>query len=198
MNLVELHSSVMEELETFVVAGVLPALKGASDGAVRDVLDTDNSYYYQWLACLMRVLKPQRVVELGGAMGVSAIVMLESLPAESKLYSITLPENGLEFSYIKTEYPNLIKVVANDRDINVWPKDLDWGKTDVLFVDAEHTKDEVQRELDTYLPLIGPGRLVIMDDIKLNPGMWEVWLGLDKNKLDVSELHHSGFGIFES
>ena len=184
MNLNELHNTILKELESFVVAGLLPALRGASDGAIKDVLDRNNTYYYQYLSCLMRVLKPEQVVELGGAMGVSAICMCEYLPETSKLYSITLQENGLEFSYITTKYPQLVKVIGNDKDLENWPRDLDFKNTDILFIDGEHTKEEVQRELNMYLPLIGRDKLVLLDDIKFSQGMWEAWLEIDKPKLD--------------
>lgn len=186
-----------KELENFRVETILPDLKHCSQGGLNDVLNTQDSLYYQWLACLMRTYKPKQIVELGGAMGVAALTMLSQLPEDAKLYSITLEEHGLEFSFIKTEYPQLTKIVGDDSDLSVWPKDLDWSKTDLLFIDAEHTAKAVLREMEQYLPLIGKGKLVLMDDIKMDE-LWPVWLGIQNEKLDLSILHHTGFGGFIS
>jgi predicted O-methyltransferase YrrM len=197
VNLKEIVDQTFKELETFNVETILPDLKDCAQGSINDVLDTQDSLYYQWITCLMRTYKPKQIVELGGAMGCSALCMLSQLPEEAKLYSITLPEHGLEFSYIKTQYPQLTKIVGDDKDMSVWPKDLDFAKTDLLFIDAEHTAEAVRRELKTYLPLIGKGKLVLVDDIHMDE-LWDVWLELDKEKMDLSILHHSGYGAFIS
>ena len=197
MDLKDIVKDTFKELETFNVETILPDLKHCALGSIHDVLNTQDSLYYQWITCLMRTYKPKQIVELGGAMGCSALCMLSQLPEDAKLYSITLEEHGLEFSYIKTNYPQLTKIVGDDKDMNVWPKDLDWSKTDLLFIDAEHTAEAVRRELKTYLPLIGKGKLVLVDDIHMDE-LWPVWLELDKEKMDISVLHHSGYGIFIS
>lgn len=195
VDLVELNKRVFEELDSFSVEGILPDLKDVAPGSLKDVLDTSGSYYYQWLACLMRVLKPKQIVELGGAMGTSALCMLSQLPEDAKLYSITLEEGGLEFSYIKSNYPQLVKVIGNDLDLDVWPDDLDWYKTDLLFIDAEHTYNHVKKELDLYIPRLKPGTLVLMDDIKMEE-LYPLWVSIVYPKLDLGTLHHSGFGMF--
>lgn len=192
MDLKQIVRDTFKELETFKVETILPDLKHCAEGSIRDVLNTQDSLYYQWLCCLMRTYKPKQIVEHGGAMGCSALCMLSQLPADAKLYSITLEEHGLEFSYIKTTYPQLIKIVGDDKDMNVWPKDLDWSKTDLLFIDAEHTAEALKRELETYLPLIGKGKLVLLDDIHMDE-LFDVWLEIKQEKMDLSILHHSGF-----
>lgn len=196
-SLKELNDKVFKELETYDVELLKPYLKNVAQGSYNDVMDTKNSLYYQWLACLIKVLEPKQVVELGGAMGTSALCMLSQLANNSKLYSITLAEHGLEFSYIKEHYPQLTKIIGDDSDMGVWPKDLDWSKTDLLFIDAEHTEEAVRREMKEYLPLIGEGKVVIMDDIKMD-GLFEAWVDIKTEKLDLSVLHHSGFGMFKS
>lgn len=198
MELKEIYQSSLKRIEKLgFEESVLEHVKH-EDRAWRDVKNKKDWLYYQWLAALMDVLKPKQVVELGGAMGVSALCMLSKLPKDSKLYSITLEEEGLEFSFIKKSYPQLIKIVGDDLDLRVWPKDMDWKATEVLFIDTEHTKDHLTKELELYLPLVGKGTLVLLDDIHLNSGMFEVWRSITHPKLNVSTLHHSGFGIFQT
>lgn len=197
VDLDKLIKDTFKELETFDVGTILPDLKYCAEGSINDVLNTQDSLYYQWITCLMRTYKPRQVVELGGAMGCSALCMLSQLPEDAKLYSATLEERGLEFSYIKTEYPQLTKIIGDDANLDIWPEGLVWKNTDLLFIDAEHSASAVKRELETYLPLIGKGKLVLMDDIHMEE-LFPVWLNLNKEKRDLSVLHHSGFCAFIS
>jgi glycosyltransferase involved in cell wall biosynthesis len=169
-----------------------------NDGAIRDVIDTDRSGYYQWLPKLIKHTKPKQIVELGGAMGVSAIAMLQTLPKTSKLYSITLEEHGLEFSFMDKEYPNLVKIVGDDLDLTQWPKDLDLSKTDIWFIDSEHTYEQVRAEIDLYKQFFKEGSILLFDDIHINEGLSRVW---EEIKSEIpgdkyeSDLHYSGYGI---
>src|SRR3990167_10230399 len=146
MDLIDLHRKTKEQIKFLNLSHLKKVTCHVTGGAHEDIFNPLNrSQYYQWLTALMVILRPKQVVELGGEMGASALCMLAGLPAESKLYSITLPENGLEFSFIKDEYPSLVRVVGNDRDfkLGVWPKDLKWRETQVLFIDSEHTPEQL-------------------------------------------------------
>jgi cephalosporin hydroxylase len=161
---------------------------------VKDVLDRTNWGYYQWLASLMKAVKPKQVVELGGAMGVACVMMLSELPETSKLYSITLPEGGLEFSFIKKDYPNFVPVLGDDLNLANWPDDLDLSKTDVWFFDSLHTAEQLEAELALYEQFFKEGAILLFDDIKMEE-LYPIWRKLPYHKKDVSHLHFSGFGI---
>lgn len=168
-----------------------------SQGSMNDILDKGKSYYYQWLPCLMRELQPKQVVELGGAMGASSLMMLYGLPKSSKLYSITLEEHGLEFSFMEPElYPNFTQIVGNDLDLMVWPENLDLGETDIWFFDTDHTYEQLMAEYELYKPFFKPGAVLLFDDIKLNDGMKKAWKEMELgDKYEADELHWSGFGV---
>jgi len=170
-----------------------------ADGAVRDVESKDGrSDYYQWLPKLIKLNKPKQVIELGGAMGVACIAMLQTLPENSKLYSITLDEHGLEFAYMDKEYSNLVKIVGDDLNLANWPKDLDLSKTDLWFIDSEHSYEQVRAEIDLYKPFFKEGAIILFDDIHINDGLARVW---EEIKQEIhgskyeSDLHYSGYGI---
>lgn len=191
----ELSALVFERLATFNVGQVMPALRKANDGALEDVLNINGSAYYQFMACLVDILKPKQVVELGGAMGVGTLMLLHFLPENSKLYSITLPEGGLEFSYIADKYPNLTIVLGDDLDLAVWPKDCDLSKTDLYFFDSLHTKEQLTKELELYTPFFKKGAVLLFDDIRM-PDLWPIWESLTYNKTEVTNpCHYTGFGI---
>ena len=197
MTAKQISDKAFERLKTFDVRGLLPALRNANQGAIDDVLNTNGNAYYQWGACLVDVVKPKQVVELGGAMGVWAICVLYHLPSDSKLYSITLAEHGLEFSYVVDNYPNLVKIIGDDLDMNNW-KGIDLSKTDLWFFDSLHTEKQLRSELKLYSPYFKKGTIILFDDIR-QPELWPVWSDLIKDCRDYVELtnpcHYSGYGM---
>lgn len=185
----------MQRMKTFNVNALMPALRYANDGAINDVLNTNGCANYQWIASLMDVWHPKQIVELGGAMGVWDLCVLHSLPQDCHLYSITLPEHGLEFSYVKDSYPNFHPVLGDDLVLSNWPKDLDLSKTDVWYFDALHTEEHLRNEVNLYKQFFKKGALLIFDDIR-SFGLWPVWDSLPYDKLEVSDpLHFTGYGL---
>lgn len=173
-----------------------PYFGGISQGSLSDIKNKKEVGYYQWLPVLIKHLKPTQVMELGGAMGASALMMLSSLPKESKLYSITLPEGGLEFSFVKETYPNFVPVVGNDLNLKNWPKSLNLAKTSLWFFDTEHNYHQLKSELELYRKFFKKGAVVLVDDIHLNEGMFRAWIEFPGDKFDATPwLHWSGFGL---
>lgn len=195
MTLEEINQKALEYVKTFKVEGLLPALRAANQGAIKDVQDTSMTCYYQWSIGLIDLLKPKQIVELGGAMGVWDICVLWSLPETSKLYSVTLAEGGLEFSYVVDKYPNFIPCVGDDLDLTVWPKEIVLKDTDLWFFDSLHTEKQLRAELELYKQFFKKGAILLFDDIRM-PELWGVWNELPYEKLEVtSPCHYSGFGI---
>lgn len=198
----ELYKKGLQRLEKFSIKGALPALRFANEGAIEDVLNTNGCAYYQWLPCLIDEVKPKQIIELGGAMGVSSIMMCQANHQDFKLYSITLPEHGLEFSYVQDNYPQLVKIVGDDLDLNYWPEDLELHDTDIWFFDSEHSRHQLVAELELYSPFFKPGAILLFDDIHVNAGLDAVWEDIKNGKCGkwdscdaTSPLHYSGFGI---
>jgi len=195
----DIYSQSMKKWEKFDLRSVLPALRKCSEGALEDVYNVNGCRYYQWLPNLIDEIKPSQIVELGGAMGVSALMMLHTLPKESKLFSITLEEHGLEFSFIVDKYENFVPVIGNDLDLSVWPKDCDLSKTDLFFFDSLHTTDQLTKELALYSPFFKKGTILLFDDIRMDE-IWPVWESLEKYGITdkhecTNPLHWSGFGL---
>lgn len=223
----ELADKVFKRLETFDPEPILKKLQegGANEGAIEDYLNTNGCLNYHFMSCLVDVVKPKKVLELGGAMGVGTLCLSEFLPKESDLYSITLEEHGLEFSYIKSNYiyPNIYLIVGDDLKPETWnwyrhpdkmkeyrnyekvevykPEEL-FRKTkfDLIYIDTgiaeSHSGEQLKKELDFYRPYFKKGTIIMFDDIHLNDGMNEVWDGLDWDKVDLSDpLHWTGWGL---
>lgn len=196
MKASELFFKLKPKWEKYNIKEAEIFLKGLSEGSRADVESKGRVGYYQMLPVLVENLKPMQVVELGGAMGASALMMLSTLPKTSKLYSITLEEGGLEFSFVKEDYPNFVPIVGDDLDLDSFPKDMDLGVTDLWFFDSLHTYDQLHKEIELYSPFFKKGTIILVDDIHLDEGMYKGWLEFPGDKFDATAwLHWSGFGI---
>lgn len=194
MEIREIVTKALERLEKFNLQPILPALRACNDGALADVYNTNGCAYYQFAPCLMEEVKPKQVVELGGAMGVWDLMVLNSKYQDFELYSITLPENGLEFSYIIDKYKNFHPIIGDDLDLKNWG-DLDLSQTDIWFLDSAHTTEQLTKELELYTPYFKKGSILIFDDIRM-PEIWPVWKSLSYDKMEVTNpLHYSGYGF---
>lgn len=196
MKAKELFENVKPLWENYDLKRAEPYLKGLSEGSLRDVLDKQNVGYYQFLPCLIDYLEPKQIIELGGAMGAAALMMLSSLPKDSRLHSITLEEHGLEFSFVKEKYPNFVPIVGDDLILTNWPKELDLAQTDLWFFDSLHTYDQLHKEIELYKPFFKKGTVILVDDIHLSEEMFRAWLEFPGDKFDATTyLHWSGYGI---
>lgn len=198
----EITEQALAHVPDLDVPMLMTRLRLANSGAQFDVLNTNGCCYYQWSACLVKMLKPKQIVELGGAMGVWDICVLYKLPKDSKLHSMTLAEGGLEFSYIDRPYANFFPVVGDDLNLANWPKDLNLNETNLWFFDSLHTEEQLRAELNLYSPFFKKGALVLFDDIHLNDGMQRVWDDVLAGKWGLSDcydatnpLHWSGYGV---
>lgn len=151
--------------------------------------------YYLYLNALVRILQPKKILELGTDIGRSAAFMMVALPADSTLITV---EIGTQ---IRTDLmpfqgdPRLKIVQGNDRELSIYG-DIDLGGIDFLYIDSDHTYEQVSAEWDIYRHFLAPGALVVMDDIHLNEGLERFWNSLLCPKVDAPRtVHFSGWGI---
>lgn len=200
----ELDIKVMDLVHKYDPSPVLKHMSLVGEGQIREVLNVNDkpNLYYQWLACLMQLLKPKQVVELGAATGISTIMMATSLPKDSLLYSVD-NDPKIAWTWMSETYPQVVKILGDTRDMNIWLKDLyppvrgcNLEETDVFFFDSLHTEDQLEAELKLYTPFFKKGAVLVFDDVHINPGMEKVWNSLSYDKQDISTpCHWSGFGI---
>ena len=196
----ELHKQALEKLKTFNVTPYLIPLRAANTGAIDDVLNTNGCANYQWIPGFIELLKPKQVVELGGAMGVWDVMVLNGPYQDLELWSITLEEHGLEFSYVVDEYKNFHPIVGDDLDLKNWG-DLNLKNTDLWYFDSEHTETQLRKELDLYSPFFKKGTVIIFDDIH-SFGLDPVWDDVKAGKwgkmecVDITDpCHFTGYGL---
>ncbi len=154
-----------------------------------------GNYYYQWLALLVKTVRPNLILELGSAFGLSALMMFSELSETARLISCDLVKQ-LDFvpSHVFND-PRLRFCFGNDLNLNIFNDDLPIG-IDILFIDTAHTFSQVSAEWNIYQHLCNPGAIVVLDDIRMND-MFNFWESLPYPKLELTqECHVSGFGIF--
>lgn len=194
----ELDLEVQKQLNHFDVYPLMKDMELVGDGQKLEVLNQNpqgQNLYYQWLACLIRLVKPSQVVELGPAAGISTIMMATQMKKDAKLYSVDI-DRDLAWKWLKFDYVQLRKILGDDLDMNIWPKDCDLSKTDIWFIDTLHTAEQLKKEIELYKKFWKKGTIVVLDDIRL-PELWPVWESLPYDKCETtSPNHYSGFGHF--
>lgn len=194
----ELDLKVQKYLRHYDIHPLMDELSLVGAGQKLEVLNQNprgGNLYYQWLACLVRFLQPKQIVELGPASGISTIMMLSELPKTSKLISVDI-DSSIAWKWIKNDYPQLVKVLGDDLDLSIYPKDVKLEETDLWFFDTLHTKDQLQKEFDLYKKYFKRGTVVVVDDIRME-GLWDVWKSLPYDKCETTHPnHYSGFGHF--
>lgn len=199
MKAQEWFELAMRRWERFNPRALRVDLALANDGALEDFDNTNGCLYYQWGACLVDIMEPKQVVELGGAMGVWTICAAYYLPKDSHLYSITLPENGLDFAYLPDPPKNVHLIRGDDCDMKNW-EGVDLRKTDLWFIDTGiadvHDATLLKSELALYDPYFKKGTVVLFDDIHKTPDMTKIWEEINWDKYDASDpLHYTGYGV---
>lgn len=191
----DLDIQVTELLRRYDVSPILTHMGLVGEGQIREVKNINDrqNLYYQWLACLMRLLKPKQVVELGAAAGISTVMMASELPQDSKLYSVDIDPN-IAWMWMDREYPQVVKILGDDLDLSIYPRDCDLSKTEVWFIDSLHTEEQLRKELALYTPFFKKGAVVVFDDIRV-PGLDKVWDELPYDKCETTTPnHYQGFG----
>lgn len=169
------------------------------DGYGRDVIHNRikniPSLYQKWLLCMVEELQPKQIVELGAWRGISTCMLLAGMPKESKLYSVD--NDPISWEYVPDD-PRLIKVLGDDLDINIYPKDVDLSKTDFWFIDTNHMEEFFQKERAVYEKFWKPGTVIAMDDVGHwdQFTLWKEWEKLPYDKVELPTLHYTGFGFF--
>lgn len=125
--------------------------------------------------CLIRHLKPLRVVETGVAHGVSSRFILEALALNGagQLWSIDLPP-------VEHDWAEQIGIAVDERNAERWqlirgasrihlpPLLAELGTIDMFIHDSLHSARNLRFELDRAWTALGPGGAIIVDDIDAN------------------------------
>jgi predicted O-methyltransferase YrrM len=159
--------------------------------------------HYKLLAGLVSVCQPRVVVEIGTAIGLSALAMREALPKGARLVTFdVIPWHKFPDTCLRDgDFTNgtLTQVVGDVSDPSVMRQNAEvFQAADIIFVDGP--KDgRFERVFLTQLANtdLAHGPLLILDDIRLW-NMLAIWREVRRPKLDVTSFGHwSGTGVVD-
>lgn len=146
----------------------------------------DDPVYYRFLHALAPQLN--NFLELGCRTGAASYHVAQGNP-KTKIHCIDRKDRMAVY------HPNISFHLCDTRDAGM-PKYLG-KKFDAIFVDSEHTYEQVRAEYDLWRPRVRDGGVMLFDDIDEYEGLQKFWTELPGNKFSVPQLHPErwGFGI---
>ena len=141
----------------------------------------------QLIVTLLKLIKPQRVLEVGTAVGYSAILMADNLPEKSAIVTIERYKKHADIAVdnvFASGYEKKIKVIEGEAaEVLHW---LDGG-FDFIFLDA--AKGQYIEFLPDILRLLNPGGVLLSDNI-LYHGMIENEEKVERRKITIVKRLH--------
>jgi len=164
----ELWGNVIRELEVAGIRAGPGSFQGWNDG---------DAGLARAIWCLVRHLRPTKVVETGVAHGVTSRIVLDALErnGQGHLWSIDLPP-------LDRVWHQQVGLAVGDRHKNRWtyikgssrrrlPGLLaQLGQIDLFIHDSLHTERNVLFELERSWAALRPGGAVVVDDVDVSGG----------------------------
>lgn len=141
----------------------------------------------QFIVTLLKLIKPQRVLEVGTAVGYSAILMADNLPENSTIVTIERYKKHADIAVdnvFASGHEKKIRVIEGEAaEVLHW---LDGG-FDFIFLDA--AKGQYIEFLPDILRLLNPGGVLLSDNI-LYHGMIENEEKVERRKITIVKRLH--------
>ncbi len=169
-------------------AGPLPLWEGyasleAYPYPVRDATRTSDGVRIDramgnFFACLVEAIRPETVLEIGTAFGVSGMYWLAGLEANGRGELVTFEPNGV---WAELARKNLAAIGRRYRlVVGTFEEHLAAALPgsrgiDVAFVDGIHTAAAIEGQYELLVPRMRPGGLVLFDDTDFSPEMASSW-----------------------
>lgn len=112
----------------------------------------------------LRIQRPQAILELGTAIGYSAIRMAETLP-DARIVTIERIEKRIETAqanFAKSGFGQRITLIESDA-LEAFDYVKEHGPFDLIFVDA--AKGQYRRFFELYEPLLSKDGIIITDNV---------------------------------
>ena len=141
----------------------------------------------QFIITLLKILKPRRVLEIGTAVGYSAILMADNLPEDSTIVTVERYKKHADIAVdnvFEAGYEKKIRVVEGEAaEVLHW---LDEG-FDFVFLDA--AKGQYIEFLPDIMRVLNKGGVLLSDNI-LYHGMVEDEEKIERRKITIVKRLH--------
>lgn len=135
--------------------------------------------FYTWL---VQSRKPGQIVEIGSAFGVSGMYWCAGLALNGSGEFTGFEPNGEWAPLAEANVKSILdraKIVVGPFEENMESAP---AGVDLAFIDAIHTPEFVQAQLDLILTRAQPGALIMLDDIRFSPEMTAYWLQIREDE----------------
>jgi predicted O-methyltransferase YrrM len=164
----------------------------------------------------VHALAPQKVLEIGTALGGTLFLFTRAAPPEATIVTVDMPGGPFGGGYPRGHSPLLRSFARDSQKIHLVRGDshspstlqkvtrLLGGPADFLFIDGDHTYDGVRADFEMYSPLVREGGLIALHDIVEGsrenvgdvPRFWkELHAGVVRQEEIVSDYGQNGWGI---
>ena len=141
----------------------------------------------KFLEMLSRMIKPDRILEIGTFTGYSAIAMAGGLTEKGKLITIEVNEELEDFItdyFKKSGYSDKIELLIGDA-LEIVPKLKD--RFDLVFIDAD--KEQYIGYYEAVLPLLKKGGFILADNVIWSGKVLEVDAKSDKETMGIKAFN---------
>ncbi len=150
-----------------------------------------GSDYYRWIWELGKRFAPERVLEIGIDKGASTLTFAASNPFGT-VVSMDINDGACENARTIARHHEIKNLgILNQDSLKLVEFERPF---DLLFLDSWHSFDQVYQEYVLYRPFVKEGGIILFDDIRYSKEMGVAWDLIPDPKIDLSELHHSGYG----
>ncbi|NLN14726.1 MAG: O-methyltransferase [Tissierellia bacterium] len=117
----------------------------------------------QLMKVILRMKKPKRILEIGTAIGYSALLMAETLKGDCSITTIERREDMVELAQdfiSRSPYEDKIEIIRGDALEVLYQLD---EKYDLIFMDA--AKGQYIEFFNRSMDLLNPGGIIIADNV---------------------------------
>jgi predicted O-methyltransferase YrrM len=152
--------------------------------------------HYKLLRGISHVLQPKLTVEIGTWVGMGTLA-LAKYSEKTITYDIRDWKSFKKTFFVESDFLQDIEQRTGDlSDFDFFEREKNiFANADLVFLDAPKNGVFEEKFLKLALPVLKPGAILILDDIKfLN--MLKIWEGLEHQRIDLTSFGHaSGTGI---
>ncbi|WP_313886495.1 O-methyltransferase [Bacillus sp. SD088] len=135
---------------------------------------------------MMKLQKPKRILEIGTAIGYSALRMVEAL-ADSQIVTIEIDESKVERAqyYIQQAgFKERINIIHGNA-LDVFETVSIYGPFDTIFIDA--AKGQYKKFFEMYSDLLAPSGCVYIDNVLFRGLVADPTIGENKRLTKIAE-----------
>lgn len=143
--------------------------------------------HYTFMYLIAKEFKPKLTVEIGTEWGIGATYLSLGNPEGDVCTIDPAPEPReilMGYSFYK-DLKNIEIITANSQDV---PGRFQDESIDLLYIDGDHRYEYEKKDYELYLPKVKKGGLIMIDDIRSDPGAEQVWEEVKETKLELSDI----------